>query len=48
MLTVVGGKLTTYRSLAAEVVDKAMRKRPDRDGRPRRAEARTDVVPARW
>ena len=45
MLTVVGGKLTTYRSLAAEVVDKAMRELRHRDGRPRHAEARTDEDP---
>ncbi len=45
MLTVVGGKLTTYRSLAAEVVDKAMRELRHRDGRPRHAEARTDEEP---
>jgi glycerol-3-phosphate dehydrogenase len=45
MLTVVGGKLTTYRSMAAEVVDKAMRELRHRDGRPRHAEARTDLEP---
>ena len=43
MLTVVGGKLTTYRSMAAEVVDQAMRELRHRDGRPRQGEARTDV-----
>ncbi len=45
MLTVVGGKLTTYRSLAAEVVDVAMRELRHRDGRPRHGEARTDAEP---
>jgi glycerol-3-phosphate dehydrogenase len=45
MLTVVGGKLTTYRSMAAEVVDQAMRELRHRDGRRRHAEARTDEEP---
>ena len=45
MLTVVGGKLTTYRSMAAEVVDQAMRELRHRDGRPRHGEARTDEEP---
>lgn len=45
MLTVVGGKLTTYRSMAAEVVDQAMRELRHRDGRPRHGEARTDIEP---
>jgi glycerol-3-phosphate dehydrogenase len=45
MLTVIGGKLTTYRSMAAEVVDKAMRELRHRDGRPRHAAARTDEEP---
>jgi glycerol-3-phosphate dehydrogenase len=45
MLTLVGGKLTTYRSIAAEVVDQAMRELRHRDGRPRHAEARTDMEP---
>jgi glycerol-3-phosphate dehydrogenase len=45
MLTVVGGKLTTYRSLASQVVDQAMRELRHRDGRPRHAEARTDEEP---
>jgi glycerol-3-phosphate dehydrogenase len=45
MLTVVGGKLTTYRSMAAEVVDQAMRELRHRDGRPRHAEARTSEEP---
>jgi glycerol-3-phosphate dehydrogenase len=42
MLTVVGGKLTTYRSMAAEVVDHAMRELRHRDGKRRHGEARTD------
>jgi glycerol-3-phosphate dehydrogenase len=45
MLTVVGGKLTTYRSMAAQVVDQAMRELRHRDGRPRHGEARTDEEP---
>jgi glycerol-3-phosphate dehydrogenase len=45
MLTVVGGKLTTYRAMAAEVVDQAMRELRHRDGRQRRAEAPTDEDP---
>jgi glycerol-3-phosphate dehydrogenase len=45
MLTVVGGKLTTYRSMAAEAVDQAMRELRHRDGRRRHAEARTDEEP---
>jgi glycerol-3-phosphate dehydrogenase len=45
MLTVVGGKLTTYRSMASEVVDRAMRELRHRDGRPRHAAAQTDDEP---
>jgi glycerol-3-phosphate dehydrogenase len=45
MLTVAGGKLTTYRSMSAEVVDHAMRELRHRDGRPRHGEARTDEDP---
>jgi glycerol-3-phosphate dehydrogenase len=45
MLTVVGGKLTTYRSMAAEVVNQAMRELRHRDGRRRYGEARTDEDP---
>jgi glycerol-3-phosphate dehydrogenase len=45
MLTVVGGKLTTYRAMSAEVVDRAMRELRYRDGRPRHGEARTDEDP---
>jgi glycerol-3-phosphate dehydrogenase len=45
MLTVVGGKLTTYRAMAAQVVDVAMRELRGRDGRQRHGEARTDEDP---
>jgi glycerol-3-phosphate dehydrogenase len=45
MLTIVGGKLTTYRSMAAEVVDQAMRELKHRDGRFRHVRARTDEEP---
>jgi len=41
MITVVGGKLTTYRAMAAEVVDRATRELR-RDGRPRRDGPGTD------
>jgi glycerol-3-phosphate dehydrogenase len=42
MITVVGGKLTTYRAMAAEVVDRAVRELRFRDGRPRAEGGRTD------
>jgi glycerol-3-phosphate dehydrogenase len=45
MITVVGGKLTTYRSMAKEVVDRAMGELRFRDGRPRGVEAGTDQEP---
>jgi glycerol-3-phosphate dehydrogenase len=45
MLTVVGGKLTTYRAMAAQVVDVAMRELRGRDGRQRHAQGRTDEDP---
>ncbi|MEO7985736.1 MAG: glycerol-3-phosphate dehydrogenase/oxidase [Gemmatimonadales bacterium] len=45
MITVAGGKLTTYRSMAVETVDRAIRELRFRDGRPRKAEARTDEEP---
>jgi glycerol-3-phosphate dehydrogenase len=45
MITVAGGKLTTYRSLAAEVVDQAMRELRHKDGRPRQGDAPTDEEP---
>ena len=45
MLTVVGGKLTTYRAMAAEVVQQVMREFRHRDGRQRVSDARTDEDP---
>jgi glycerol-3-phosphate dehydrogenase len=46
MITVVGGKLTTYRSMAAEVVNRAARELRFRDGRPRAGSPlRTDEEP---
>jgi glycerol-3-phosphate dehydrogenase len=45
MITVVGGKLTTYRSMAKEVVDRAARELRFREGRPRAAETGTDEEP---
>jgi len=45
MLTVAGGKLTTYRAMAREVVDRAIRELRFRDGRPRPGEAPTDEEP---
>ena len=45
MITVAGGKLTTYRSMAREVVERAVRELRFRDGRPRNAEAETDIEP---
>jgi glycerol-3-phosphate dehydrogenase len=45
MITVAGGKLTTYRSMAKEVVDQAVRELRFRDGRPRKADAPTDEEP---
>jgi glycerol-3-phosphate dehydrogenase len=45
MLTVVGGKLTTYRSMSAEVVDQAMRELKHRNVRLRRAEVGTGEEP---
>ncbi|MGH7498779.1 MAG: glycerol-3-phosphate dehydrogenase/oxidase [Gemmatimonadales bacterium] len=45
MITVAGGKLTTYRSMAREVVDRAVRELRFRDGRPRKAEAHTEEEP---
>jgi glycerol-3-phosphate dehydrogenase len=45
MLTIVGGKLTTYRVMAKQVVDRAIRELRFRDGRPRPGEARTDEEP---
>jgi glycerol-3-phosphate dehydrogenase len=45
MITVVGGKLTTYRAMASEVVDRAVRELRSRAGRARAAGARTDEDP---
>jgi glycerol-3-phosphate dehydrogenase len=45
MITVVGGKLTTYRSMAKEVVDRAVRELRFREGRPRAADTGTDEEP---
>ena len=45
MITVVGGKLTTYRSMAKEAVDRAVRELRFREGRPRAAETGTDEEP---
>jgi glycerol-3-phosphate dehydrogenase len=45
MITVVGGKLTTYRSMAKEVVDRAVRELRFREGRPRPTDADTDEEP---
>jgi glycerol-3-phosphate dehydrogenase len=45
MITVVGGKLTTYRAMAAEVVDRAARELRFKDGRSRPEAGRTDEEP---
>ncbi len=45
MITVVGGKLTTYRSMAKEVVDRAVRELRFREGRTRPVEVDTDEEP---
>jgi glycerol-3-phosphate dehydrogenase len=45
MVTVVGGKLTTYRSMAKEVVDRTVRELNFREGRQRATEAGTDEEP---
>jgi glycerol-3-phosphate dehydrogenase len=45
MITVVGGKLTTYRAMAREVVDRAARELRFREGRARPSGARTDEEP---
>jgi len=42
---VIGGKLTTYRSMAAEVVSRAARELRSRDARPRGDGPRTDEEP---
>jgi glycerol-3-phosphate dehydrogenase len=45
VVTVAGGKLTTYRTMAADVVNRIVAKVPTRDGRPWPAEAGTDREP---
>ncbi len=45
MISVVGGKLTTYRSMAKEVVDRAVRELRLREGRRRTTDADTDEEP---
>jgi glycerol-3-phosphate dehydrogenase len=45
MISVVGGKLTTYRVMAKEVVDRAVRELRFREGRPRGADSGTDEEP---
>jgi glycerol-3-phosphate dehydrogenase len=45
MLTIAGGKLTTYRRMAAQVVDEVTRELHRLDGRPRAARAPTDREP---
>ena len=45
MLTIAGGKLTTYRVMAADMVDRVARVLHDLDGRPRPGSAPTDVEP---
>jgi glycerol-3-phosphate dehydrogenase len=42
MISVVGGKLTTYRAMAREVVDRAVRELRPREGRARLSDSRTD------
>jgi glycerol-3-phosphate dehydrogenase len=45
LLSIVGGKLTTYRSMAASVVDRVAQRLHERDGRPVPPRARTDKEP---
>jgi glycerol-3-phosphate dehydrogenase len=45
MITVVGGKLTTYRAMAREVVNRAARELRLREGRARPTASRTDEEP---
>lgn len=45
MLTIAGGKLTTYRSMAAELVDQVSAELTRREGRPRPSRASTDTEP---
>ncbi|MGH6693041.1 MAG: glycerol-3-phosphate dehydrogenase/oxidase, partial [Gammaproteobacteria bacterium] len=45
LITIAGGKLTTYRAMAAEVVDLVARRLRELDGRPAPRDAPTDRVP---
>jgi glycerol-3-phosphate dehydrogenase len=45
MLSIVGGKLTTHRRMAAELVDRVGEELHRLDGRPRAPRARTDLEP---
>jgi len=45
LITIAGGKLTTYRSMAAEVVDLVARRLRQLDGRPAPPDAPTDRLP---
>ena len=45
LISIVGGKLTTYRSMAAEVVDLVAKRLREHDGRPLPRPARTDSEP---
>ncbi|HET7042595.1 MAG TPA: glycerol-3-phosphate dehydrogenase [Gemmatimonadales bacterium] len=45
MLSIVGGKLTTHRRMAAQLVDRVVQELRRLDGRPRPARAPTDVEP---
>ncbi len=45
LLSIIGGKLTTYRSMAAEMVDRVARRLHERDGRPVAPRAPTDREP---
>ncbi len=45
MLTIAGGKLTTYRKMAAELVDQVTERLHRLDGRPRGPQAATDEEP---
>jgi glycerol-3-phosphate dehydrogenase len=45
LLSIVGGKLTTYRSMAASVVDRVAQRLHERDGRPIPPRAPTDKEP---
>jgi glycerol-3-phosphate dehydrogenase len=45
LISIVGGKLTTYRAMAAQVVDRVARQLRELDGRPVPPRARTDREP---